>query len=682
MTAPIVDFLLFKKRLVVGVLIINVCVFSLTGYSTYNSWQQQLRRIEVTSQNLVRALELSIAGIFDKVDVALLAVMYEAERELAAGKMTATAIDACISAHRDNIPELDNLRITDVHGDIRYGVFQQSASVVNVADRDYFITLRDHPQAGLFIAKPLLSRVNNKWIIVIARRINNPDGSFAGVVYGNILLDFFQRHFASFNLNKNGVITLRDNDLAIVARHPEAKGFGVGNKTVSQELSRLIRQGNKFGTYTNPGSIDPVQRIFSYRKISNYPLYINVGLATADYRNEWLNNAMKMFSLAALLGVGTLVMLRFNIRKWEQAQQASEELNLHRDHLETLVKERTSELETNNLDLAKEVEARRRFEAAIQEQTTLLFEQVDQRQQVQEELLLKQQQLAELNADLEWRVSDEVRKNREKDSILLHQDKLASIGQLAAGVAHEINNPMGFIMSNLRTLNNYADVEQQYLRALEEAFTRCCSAEQQVQFEELRTRLDLPFILEDVSPLISESLEGAERVRRIVLDLKDFARSDVDSMIETDLNNCVQSTANIVRNEIRYVAELELHLGTIPSVTCNPQQINQVIANLLMNAAQAIEEHGRITVTTSSEGDNVLLAVTDTGHGIPEKVRTRIFDPFFTTKEVGKGTGLGLSISYDIIKKHGGEIRVESEPGVGTTFTIILPINTLSQIPV
>ena len=682
MTTPAVEFLPFKKRLVVGVLIINMSVFALTGYSIYNSWQQQLRRIEVTSQNLVRALELSIDGIFDKVDVALLAVMYEAERELTAGQMTATAINACISAHRDNIPELDNLRIADVNGDIRYGVFQKSAAMANVADRDYFISLRDHPQAGLFIAKPLLGRVSNKWIIVIARRINNPDGSFAGVVHGNIPLDFFQRHFAGFNLNKHGVITLRDSELAIVARYPEAKGFGVGNKTVSQEFSRLIRQGNNFGTYTNQGSLDPVQRIFSYRKITNYPLYINVGLATTDYRDEWLNDAIKMFSLAAMLGIGTLIMLRLNIRKWEQAQQASEELSLYRDHLETLVKERTSELETNNIDLAKEVDARRRFEAAMQEQTTLLFEQVDQRQQAQEELLIKQQQLAELNADLEWRVTDEVRKNREKDIILLHQDKLASIGQLAAGVAHEINNPMGFIMSNLRTLNNYADVEQQYLCALEEAFASCCSEEQQLQLEELRTRLDLPFILEDVSPLISESLEGAERVRRIVLDLKDFARTDEDSMTETDLNNCVQSTANIVRNEIRYVADLELHLGTIPPVTCNPQQINQVIANLLMNAAQAIEEHGRISVTTWSEGDNVLLAVTDTGHGIPAEVRTRIFDPFFTTKEVGKGTGLGLSISYDIIKKHGGEIQVESEPGVGTTFTLILPINTRSQIAV
>lgn len=151
-------------------------------------------------------------------------------------------------------------------------------------------------------------------------------------------------------------------------------------------------------------------------------------------------------------------------------------------------------------------------------------------------------------------------------------------------------------------------------------------------------------------------------------------------MKETDLNHCVQSTANIVRNEIRYVADLDLNLGEIPLIVCNPQQINQVIANLLVNAAHAINGHGRITVSTSSECDQVLLTVTDTGCGIPLDIQKRIFDPFFTTKEVGKGTGLGLSISYDIIKKHGGEITLESEPGLGTTFLIRLPISGPEEI--
>ena len=325
-----------------------------------------------------------------------------------------------------------------------------------------------------------------------------------------------------------------------------------------------------------------------------------------------------------------------------------------------------------------DITTRKQAEETQHEQAVMLEEEVAQRQLAQEDLAVKQVQLQALNETLEARVAQEVHKNREKDSILLQQDKLASIGQLAAGVAHEINNPMGFIMSNLRTLQKYTGVEQQYLQALEEATKASCPEEQSTQLEELYKRLDVGYILGDIQPLIAESLEGAERVKRIVLDLKDFARSDENSLKETDLNQCVQSTVNIVRNEIKYVADLDLQLGNIPPIVCNPQQINQVIANLLVNAAHAIGGHGSITVSTSVESDKVLLTVTDTGCGIPDEIRKRVFDPFFTTKDVGKGTGLGLSISYDIVTKHGGEISLESEAGVGTTFTVKLPINNQS----
>ena len=322
-----------------------------------------------------------------------------------------------------------------------------------------------------------------------------------------------------------------------------------------------------------------------------------------------------------------------------------------------------------------DITTRKQAEETLHEQALMLEEEVAQRQLAQEDLAVKQEQLQALNETLEARVAEEVHNNREKDSIMLQQDKLASIGQLAAGVAHEINNPMGFIMSNLRTLQKYTGVEQRYLQALEEVTKACCPDERIKQLEELYKLLDVGYVLEDIPPLIEESLEGAERVKRIVLDLKDFARSDENSLKETDLNQCVQSTVNIVRNEIKYVADLDLQLGNIPPIICNPQQINQVIANLLVNAAHAIDGHGNITVSTSAESDMVLLTVTDNGCGIPDEIRKRVFDPFFTTKDVGKGTGLGLSISYDIVTKHGGEISLESEPGVGTTFIVKLPIN-------
>ena len=286
---------------------------------------------------------------------------------------------------------------------------------------------------------------------------------------------------------------------------------------------------------------------------------------------------------------------------------------------------------------------------------------------------LAEYELIRLNEELEQRVQEEVSKNREKDAFMLQQDKMASIGQLAAGVAHEINNPMGFIISNLGTLKEYTEAMSSYIVTADQMIQS--DGEQAAQLAELRKSLDLTYILNDLESLLSESLEGADRVKQIVHDLKDFARMDETTVTETDLNQCVRSTVNIVRNELKYVAQLDLQLGELPLVTCNPQQINQVITNLLVNAAQAIEGHGTITVTTQQVEYQVVLTIADTGSGIPPEVMKRIFEPFFTTKPVGKGTGLGLTISYDMVRKNGGEINVESEPGKGTTFTIMLPVS-------
>ncbi len=297
--------------------------------------------------------------------------------------------------------------------------------------------------------------------------------------------------------------------------------------------------------------------------------------------------------------------------------------------------------------------------------------------QLHDEKMLREdkEQMVTFNEQLEKRVAEEVGKNREKDTMLLQQDKLASIGQLAAGVAHEINNPVGFIMSNLGTLKKYVENLDQYTSLLQGLVSTEGTFEAQHVVNEMSQKLNIEHIREDIENLIAESLEGTERIKQIVLDLKDFVRADEDRLKETDLNQCVRSTANIVRSEIKYVADLSLHLNRIPMIICNSQQINQVIANLLVNAAHAITGNGSITVTTLDENDRVTLSVTDTGCGIPPEIIDRIFDPFFTTKEVGHGTGLGLNISSTIVKKHGGTIRVESEIGTGTTFTVTLPVN-------
>jgi len=310
-----------------------------------------------------------------------------------------------------------------------------------------------------------------------------------------------------------------------------------------------------------------------------------------------------------------------------ERHHAEEQLLKHQEQLEALVAERTGALEQANRQLARE-----------QAELTALLHKVEEAQQQ-----------------------------------LLQSEKMAAIGQLAAGVAHEINNPIGFVNSNLSSLKHYVDQLLAVIAAYEGGNGEAIGA--------ARRAADLDFLREDLPALLAESQEGLGRVTRIVQDLKDFSRVDQTERQHADLNAAMQSTLNVVRNELKYKAEVILELGEIPEVDCVPAQINQVFMNLLVNAAQAIPEHGRITVRSGVAGERVWFEVEDTGRGMSDAVRQRIFEPFFTTKPVGKGTGLGLSISYDIIvKKHRGFIDVDSEPGKGSRFRIWLPIKAAPEI--
>jgi two-component system, NtrC family, sensor kinase len=260
-------------------------------------------------------------------------------------------------------------------------------------------------------------------------------------------------------------------------------------------------------------------------------------------------------------------------------------------------------------------------------------------------------------------------------SRILQQEKLASVGQLAAGIAHEINNPMGFIISNINTLNKYALKIWQYVDTMKEIIdSGPCGPETGRTLEQSRNALKIDYIREDIVNLISESLEGAERVKKIVQDLKSFSRLDESEYKTADINTGIESTINIVWNELKYKVDLTREYGTLPLTKCNMGQLNQVFMNILVNAAQAIESRGSILVKTWSDNGKIYVLISDTGCGMPKEVLKKIFEPFYTTKDVGKGTGLGLSIAYDIVKKHNGEIRAESEVGKGTAFTIIIPV--------
>ncbi len=278
---------------------------------------------------------------------------------------------------------------------------------------------------------------------------------------------------------------------------------------------------------------------------------------------------------------------------------------------------------------------------------------------------------------------DEAEKARKEveqaDAQLLQSAKMVSIGQLAAGVAHEINNPIGFISSNLHSLGEYVNDLKRVLAAYDELLSECGQGHSDLErkaaeVSKVRDDCDLEFIVSDLDNLLSESVEGTNRVRKIVADLRDFSHVDSPDASEADINELLDKTINVAWNELKYKTEVVREYGQIPAIPCYGGKLGQVFLNLLVNAAHAIEERGTITVRTGRDDGHVWIEVEDTGCGMPPDVMDRVFDPFFTTKEVGKGTGMGLNLAYNIIESHGGRISVESRVGEGTTFRIELPV--------
>ena len=318
----------------------------------------------------------------------------------------------------------------------------------------------------------------------------------------------------------------------------------------------------------------------------------------------------------------------------------------------------------------EEVVEKRTAELARVNQT--LRDDVLRREQAELALIERNAELHALNAKLS-----------SAQEHLIQSEKLASIGQLAAGVAHEINNPIGYIFSNFGTLEKYLSDLFEMLNAYERSETTHGNASILADLNALKKRIDFEYLKEDIPTLMGESKEGIVRVRKIVQDLKDFSHVDATQEWQfANLNQGIDSTLNVVNNEVKYKADVIREYGVLPEVQCMPSQINQVVMNLVINAAHAMgTARGTITIRTGCADGLAWFEVSDNGSGIPKDVLPRIFDPFYTTKSVGKGTGLGLSLSYGIIQKHHGSINVQTELGKGTTFRVSIPCIQTDETP-
>ncbi|WP_426113779.1 ATP-binding protein [Massilia sp. PWRC2] len=312
------------------------------------------------------------------------------------------------------------------------------------------------------------------------------------------------------------------------------------------------------------------------------------------------------------------------------------------------------------LGVVQDITERKKYEQLLQ----------DNRSELETLVVRRTADLTSSNATLQKTLADLARAN----SHLIHSEKMASIGQLAAGVAHEINNPIGFVISNMNSLRGYLDKLMNVIAAHEQAAAL-------VAGNPVAPDADLDYIRDDIGDLLRESDEGLQRVKKIVQNMKDFAHAGEGQWQQADLHHGIVTTLNIVASELKFKANIVKDFGTLPLVACMATELNQVFLNILMNAGHAIAHGGQITIATGVAGKEVWISIADNGAGMPPQVVKRIFEPFYTTKPVGVGTGLGLSISYSIIEQHRGRIEVSSTVGVGTRFCIHLPIERAPALP-
>lgn len=274
-------------------------------------------------------------------------------------------------------------------------------------------------------------------------------------------------------------------------------------------------------------------------------------------------------------------------------------------------------------------------------------------------------------------LKDTVVELQETQDKLVQSEKMASIGQLAAGIAHEINNPIGFTLSNLNTLTDYLDAIMSLDKWVCSHLDRTDIQAFSTQYQALRKEQDIEFVKEDINELLADSLKGLNRVSAIVANLKKVSHSGELEKEACDINELIDESLKVVWSELKYTMDIRKHYGELPLYECHGGEITQVLMNLFLNASYACEQNGALDITTKTAELNkqlwLIIEVRDNGKGMPKEILKKIFDPFFTTKPVGVGTGLGLSVSFGIIEKHGGTIKVQSVEGQGTTFIIALP---------
>ncbi|MBJ6723786.1 ATP-binding protein [Geomesophilobacter sediminis] len=726
-------------RLIAGIFVINVFAWAVAGMALVQSRLDREDRARVAAQNLAQLLDRDLSGLFERIDVSLQSVVDECGREQRKdGVPIPGELNPFLARVRSRLPEVEGLRVVDKSGAIRYGNALPRGNV-NIADRDYFRHLRENPGAEMIFARPLIGRVSQKWTLNLARRIDAPDGTFYGIVLATIPLTNFVSRFSTLDVGPHGGISLRDREMAIIARYPELSGIGsaVGNRVLSPEFRSRFRAGLRSATFYTRFSWEGEEKVVSYHRIGDYPLYIAVGVANRDFLASWWNIVRLTALLVLTFTLVTVVLARLVLVKWAQEGEARDQLRAAKEELELRVVQRTAELSRANHLLKVELKERAKTVAELRR-----AEELQQLSERRFRDMLESINLAAVTLDQHGRIT------------YCNDFFLRLVGWERAEVLHG-NWFEKFVPQDSAPLRR-AEFEQRFLerdlplhleypivtrdgsrRVIEWSLTLLRGADDVVtgvagigidrtDQKSLEAQLRQSQKMEAVGQLaggvahdfnniltvilgycallemsaggdgthrheIRQIADAAERAAALTRSLLAFSRKEAMHPELHDLNGVVDKVKGLLSRVIGEDVSLQVELSALPLVgKVDRAMIEQVLMNLATNARDAMPRGGLLGISTElvdldeeyvqthgcgTPGPHALICVSDTGVGMDADTRNRVFEPFFTTKEVGKGTGLGMSIVYGIVKQHRGNIHLYSEPGQGTTYRVFLPLD-------
>ena len=716
----------FVKRLLAVAVAVDLLFIGLAALSLWQSRRQYEERAEITTQNLAHALAGHITDAVDKIDLTVLTVADEVEKELAGGGIDARALSAMVARHQARLPVLDGLRVVNAQGENAYGTGVTPGTRTSVSDRAYFALLRDDPKAGLVISEPVVGRVSKKWSIILARRVNRPDGSFGGLVYGTMTTENFLATFSSIDVGAHGTTALRDEQMVLIARYPnlEHPGNMVGKQDVSPELRNLVRLRKDGGSYGTQQSFDKVKRTYSYRRVPNRPLYVLVGLAYEDYLAPWRGEAKGVSALAALFVLGTVLSSRLVYRGFMRRATAVQALARQGEVLRKSEMWHRLLFDGSRDAIVTLASPSWRFTSANRAALDMFHAKT----------------VAEFIALGPWDISPprqpdgspSTEKSQEAIAVALRE------GSHFFEWTHQRLNGTSFpatvlltsvemagqdcLQATVRDITVQKQAEAELLEAnrhleaaIEHAHQMACRAELANQAKsaflanmshEIRTPMNgvigMTGLLLDTELAPQQRrfaeivLESATSLLAIINDILDFSKIEAGKLDLEILDFDPRATlANLKEMLALRADEKGLRFACVidPKVPLrlrgDPGRLRQILTNLAGNAIK-FTSAGEVSIKValeSSEEDTVRLRfeVKDTGIGIPADKIGLLFREFeqadnSITRKFG-GTGLGLAISKRLAQMMGGDIGVESQEGKGSTFWFTAAFARLPDLP-